>query len=159
MLYETGVRVSELCDLNIEDISNEDHTALIMTKKGTEKGWIVWTDDLHELMIKFLGVRLCMNGREHLFVTERGHNRPTTRTIERWVDKVVKESGINKHIVVHSFRHGKAHFMIDHGADIVAVAKALRHSEKNPMGAFSYIRLNQKESEKILRKFLPQRPL
>lgn len=155
LLYETGLRVSELVALNIDDIINEERKALVVTKKGKEKGWIVWTEELHDIMSKFLGVRLCMNERRHLFVTERGANRPTTRTVERWIKQIVKEYGMNPEIVVHSFRHGKAHYMYNNGADVVAVSKALRHSENNPMGAFMYLRFNETQTIKVLREYLP----
>jgi len=155
LLYETGIRVSELVNLNIEDIDNPNHMALIITRKGREKGWIKWSDDLHETMVKFLGVRLCMNQQPHLFLTSTGHKRPTVRTIERWVKKIVREYDMDERIVVHSFRHGKAHYMYDHGADLVAVHKALRHSKNNVGGAMQYLRFNEKESDKILTEFLP----
>lgn len=154
LLWETGVRVSELCSLNIADVSNENRSALIVTKKGYEKGWIFWSEETHRIVQNFLGVRLCMNSRPNLFITQSGRNRPTTRTIERWVAQAVKESGIKKKITPHSFRHGKAHYILDQGGGVADVAKILRHSEKNPMAAFAYLRLNHTEIDKIAQKFL-----
>lgn len=154
LLWETGVRVSELCALNISDMNSAEPRALIVTKKGNREGWIFWSQETHQLVLKFLGVRLCTNQRPHLFMTEKGHNRPTTRTVERWISDTCTRSGIPKKITPHSFRHGKAHHIINQGGNVKDVQVLLRHSETNPIAAFSYLRMNSMEIEKRASLFL-----
>lgn len=154
MLFETGARVSELVNLNVEDVSNRDRSALIATKKGIEKGWIVWSEDMHDLLIKFLGVRLCMNMDHNLFITKNG-TRPTTRTIERWVKAAAKTAGIEQNVVPHGFRHGKIHYMIEREAPEVALVRALRHSERGRSSVYPYASLNQAETKRLLDPYLP----
>lgn len=153
LLWETGVRVSELTALNISDMSSTEPRALIVTKKNNKQRWIFWSQETHDLIISFLGVRLCMNQRPHLFMTERGHNRPTTRTIERWVKDTVVLAGIDKKITPHGFRHSRAHRILDQGGNVVDIQKILGHSENDPRAAFSYLRLNNTEIEKIAKKY------
>jgi site-specific recombinase XerD len=153
LLWETGVRVSELCALNISDMSSTETRARILTKKNNKQRWIFWSQETHDLIISFLGVRLCTNQRAHLFMTERGHNRPTTRTIERWIIDTVKKAGIEKKITPHSFRHARAHRILDQGGNVVDIQKILGHSDNDPRAAFAYLRLNNTEIEKIARKY------
>ncbi len=153
LLWETGVRVSELISLNVSDMSSTEAKAMIITKKNNKYRWIFWSKETHDLIITFLGTRICMNQRPHLFMTERGRNRPTTRTIERWVSEVVREAGINKKITPHSFRHSRAHRILAQGGNVAHIQKVLGHSESDPRAAFSYIRLNNVEVEKIARQF------
>jgi len=153
-LFETGVRASELCALNIEDINNKEHCALIKTKKGIEKGWIVWSEDLHELMIKFLGVRLCMNMDDNVFISQHRRTRPTTRTIQRWVAEAAEQAGIENHITPHGYRHGVIHYMIKRNAPELAIVRKLRHSERRS-GMYPYASLNKDETIRLLEPYLP----
>lgn len=153
MLWETGVRVSELCALNVSDMSSTEPKAMIVTRKNNKFRWIFWGRDTHDLLLAYLGARICTNQRPHLFMTEKGHNRPTTRTIERWVKDTAVNAGLKTKITPHSFRHSRAHRILDQGGNVVDIQKILGHSENDPRAAFSYLRLNTTEIEKIARKF------
>lgn len=155
-LWETGVRVSELCDLNISDIDAQKPQALIITKKNFKKRWIFWGDETHRLLQQFLGMRLCMNSRNELFIVAsvNHQDRITTKTVQRWIKEVVKKAEINKKISPHSFRHGKAHNILDKGGNVKDIQFILGHSENNPISVFSYLRLNEKEAEKRAKVYL-----
>lgn len=156
LLWKTGMRVSELCDLNIADVSNEEMGALIRTKKNNKMRWIFWDRETHELLLKYLGVRLCLNQQTALFIAKANNRREriTIRTVQRWVKEIARMAGINKKVSPHSYRHGKAHIILDKGGNIKHIAQILGHSETNPMAAFHYIRLNANENKKIALKFL-----
>ncbi len=150
LLWETGIRVSELCGLDISDLDSKNPKALIVTKKNNKQRWIFWTQETHNLLLTYLGIRICLNQTAPLFIasSHNRRNRITTRTIQRWTKEVCFEAGITRKISPHSFRHAKAHRILDKGGTVKDVQFVLGHSENNPVSAFSYLRLNATEAEK-----------
>jgi len=157
LLWDSGMRISELCSLNLSDIETEKNYTQIITKKKRSYGWVMWSQNTHTLLMRYIGIRICMNQRNELFTaTEKKNKREriTPRTVQRWIREICTRAGIIKHITPHSFRHGKAHEMIAHGANVKEIQVVLRHSEDNPRAAFQYIKLDQKESLGIAGKYL-----
>lgn len=109
MLWWTGMRVSELCDLNLDQINTAKREIQIQAKKSNRLRLIGWSTDTHELLCKYLGVRVCINQNPALFVS--GHGRLTVRSIQRWIKETCKLAGVTKKISPHSFRHGIVHYL------------------------------------------------
>lgn len=157
LLWETGMRVSELSDLNLSNVDSEKRKAFIPTKKTKRPRWIMWSEKTHWLMCRYLGVRICLNQQPALFIAgDRGgrRDRISVRTIQRWVKEIAADANIVKKVSPHSFRHAKAHRILDLGGNPKHISAILGHSENNPMAAFSYLRLNETEFEKIAEQFL-----
>lgn len=153
MLSDTGIRVSELTNLNISDI--EGKTALIMTRKSVHERVIMWSDQTNKELLKYLGPRICINSTEPLFVSMfPKYPRITTRQVERIIESVGKKAMLKKNLTPHSFRHGKAHDMLEKGANVKEIQSVLGHSETNPRAAFQYIKLANHEQKSILKKFV-----
>jgi integrase/recombinase XerC len=150
LLWDTGMRVSELTDLKLSDINdpNEEgiRTAQLISKKSARYNLVAWSKETDELLCMYLGVRLSdCNSTDALLVDcRRKRSRPVdARTIQRWVKVACKKVGITKAISPHSFRHGKAHQMLNNGANIRDVQAVLRHI--NPITTFHYLAMNQKQ--------------
>lgn len=113
MLWWTGMRVSELCDLNVSQIDTQKREIQIQAKKSNRLRLISWSEDTHKLLCAYLGVRLCLNQAPALFVapTGNGNERITSRSVQRWIKDSCKRAGIEKKISPHSFRHGIVHFL------------------------------------------------
>lgn len=154
MLWSTGMRVSELCDLNISDIDTLKTFTTIQTKKNKSFGWIMWSTEAQRLLIKYIGVRICLNQKPPLFIDLRGRGRLTPRSVERIVKAIAMEAGLTKKITPHSFRHGKAHHMLSQGAGVKDIQVVLRHSEDNPQASWHYIRLDKREFVKVAERWL-----
>jgi site-specific recombinase XerD len=156
LLRDTGMRVSELCDLNVSDIDTRNTYTMIVTKKsyGTRERLVMWRDDTHQLLLKYLGVRISLNQTKPLLMSYTSRKRVTPRTIERWVGELARKAHITTHITPHSFRHGKAHRMVAQGANVKEIQVILGHSEDNPKASFQYLRLDTSESKKIAEKYI-----
>lgn len=109
MLWWTGMRVSELCDLNLDQINTAKREIQIQAKKSNRLRLISWSTDTHELLCKYLGVRVCLNSSPALFTN--GQERISSRSIQRWIKETCKKASITKKISPHSFRHGIIHFL------------------------------------------------
>lgn len=159
MLYDTGIRVSELCDLNISDIENVSEDGLrcasVRRRKSLRYNTIVWGKETNRILNLYLGLRLCIDegDTDALLVTRnRKGSRITTRTVQRWVEEVRQLAGIEKEITPHSFRHGKAHQVLNQSGNVRDVQAILGHV--NPNSSFSYLSLNRQSQIAVSEKYL-----
>lgn len=158
LLWYSALRVSELVNLNISQLDTKILGAKITAAKtGQRQGrqhWIYWPEETHRLLLKFLGVRICLNSQPWLFVSSReGHKRISRRSVERWVRIIAKEADIKEHVVPHSYRHGITHHSHSNlGADIADLQEILRHSKKNPVSIIHYLQRTEREAEPRIRK-------
>lgn len=152
-----GLRVGEVAKLNISnfnEISPELMHTIIESEKSKRERVISWNKDTHELLVKYLGVRICLNKEDWLFGTtdtDKRRKRITTRTIERWFEDLRNRAGIIRPVTPHSVRHMTAHMMRDAGADIKAIQIKLGHS--SILSTDHYLNLDPQESLKALGKF------
>lgn len=158
MLWDTGMRISELASLDISKIDSRTRMSQVLTRKNRQLRWIMWSEKTHELLLNYLGVRICLNQYPPLFIAREMGNprrlRITTRTLQRWVKEIAKKAGVKAKITPHSFRHAKAHQILNKGGNPKHVAMVLGHSETNPMAAYSYLRLNTREFTEVAARFL-----
>lgn len=155
LLHDTGVRVSELCDLNVSQISSTENFTAIETKKNKQTRWIMWSSSFHkDMLLRWLGSRICLNQKPYLFLSlgRAGRERITTRTVERWVKEIAKNAGITKRIHPHMFRHAKAHKMKASGADLKDIQMMLGHV--SPYSALIYLNFDKNEMLSNAQKYL-----
>lgn len=159
MLWDTGVRVSELCDLDLSQITENNNKAVISTKKTGRKRIIVWSKTTHTLLLKYMQKRLALKNAGNnsaLFVGKSNgkgwSNRITSRTIQRIIKESVKNAGINERITPHSFRHGWAHKRRDKNAPLSFIQRGLGHL--NPVSTFIYEQYNDVDFVKTATDYL-----
>lgn len=159
MLWDTGVRVSELCDLDLNQIDSNKQSTVIATKKTASKRIIVWSEETHRLLIKYLGIRSELeknNNSSALFVgwsCDKGwSHRFSTRSVERLVKDYAKKAGIIERVTPHSFRHGWAHKRRDLNAPLSFIQRGLGHL--NPVSTFVYEQYSDADFENKANMFL-----
>lgn len=159
MLWETGVRVSELCSLDVSQIEEKKMKAVIMTKKTNARRIILWSKETHRLLMKYLPIRLELENIHRASALFIGFNntkgwslRLTSRSIERIVGEYALKARIKGKTTPHSFRHGWAHKRRDENAPLAFIQRGLGHS--NPVSTFIYQQYNDVEFEKNARSFL-----
>lgn len=156
LLYETGMRVSELCDLNVSDIDPLKMSASIRTKKTAKIRTIFWSVETHIFIKEYLRERKELNSTPAFFVGKFTDGTPTkrmtTRTVQRMIKSLCEKAKIEKNITPHSFRHGKAHRVLDLGGNPKDVQAILGHC--NPVSSFTYLQWNNKEFEARAKMFL-----
>lgn len=150
LLWNTGIRVSELTDINLSDIENSKNSAKIITKKNKQYRWIMWSGEAHQLLMRYVGTKICLDQHQALF--SHRNKRITRRTIERWVKDIAKKAGITRRIHPHMFRHGKAHKMLSHGADLNDVKTILGH--RTILSTQAYTGLFPDEFERVATKYV-----
>jgi len=147
MLFSTGLRVSELCSLNIEDI-NLDRDEFTVRGKGG-KSRIVFISNqarywLNEYLKKRSDIFPAMFIRHDR--AQNGDNgkdpdkvRLTPRSIQRMVEKCAKCAGITKKVTPHTLRHSFATDLLMNGADLRSVQSMLGHSSITTTQIYTHI--------------------
>ncbi len=141
VLYATGIRVSELINLKLDDVHLEMGFLKCMGKGAKER--II---PLGEAAIKALTLYL-NNGRRKLDKTRREttlflnhHGRPLTRQ-GFW--KIIKQhavqAGIKKRITPHTLRHSFATHLLENGADLRAVQEMLGHADISTTQIYTHV--------------------
>lgn len=158
VFYTTGIRIQELCALTIYDPDLKE--ALLRVNKG--KGAKDRVIPLGRHAVRFLREyisrvrpRLTKNNRKsrNLFVNQCG--KPlNTQIVSIIIKKCVQESGINKHVTAHTFRHTFACILVKNGADITAIQKMLGHSSLKTTQ--QYLRMAGVEVKKEHKKTHPR---
>lgn len=154
MLFSTGLRVSELSNLKIEDI-NLKRDEFTVNGKGSKHRIVFLSDDAKLAMKAYLSKRSDIS--PFLFVSHdrakagREPNPLTPRSIQRTVEKYATEAGITKKITPHTLRHTFATDLLRNGADIRSVQAMLGHESITTTQVYTHI--TDKELKKIHKKF------
>jgi site-specific recombinase XerD len=159
LMWESMIRVSELVDLNISDITADHNFTEIVGKKNYKKRWIMWSPQTHELLLKYIAKRQAVMPHEALFAREFDGKvqRMTTRSVERWLKIAREKAGIEKAISCHALRHGGAHELVKKGASLKFIGLILGHSDNNPRAGMQYLRFSKEESLDVVNKFVDLR--
>ncbi len=158
LLWDTGMRISELCEIELGNISEPNkeglRTAKVRTRKSMRYNLVVWGSKTNDLLMKYLGVRLCFENcnTDELFINPKTGKPYTARSIQRWIKELADMAMLDKNITPHSFRHGKANHILDQGGSVRDVSAILRHVK--PESSFHYMQLSAKHYLDVAGKYL-----
>jgi integrase/recombinase XerC len=134
LLYATGMRVSELAGLNLEDVDFRNESIRVRGK-GRKERIVPFGSKAKQALQEYMGVRgeLLVEAPEAqrdplvLFLNYQG-TRITTRSVGRMIDKYVRECAIMHDLSPHSLRHSFATHLLSAGADLRAIQEMLGHA-------------------------------
>lgn len=157
LLWDTGMRISELIDIKLSSISSQSadglRTAKVRSRKSMRYNLVVWGYDTNELLNKYLGIRLCMETTsEELFINRKTGKPFNVRSLQRWIKELSELASIEKNITPHSFRHGKANYILDQGGSVRDVSAILRHVK--PESSFHYMQLSSERYKSVASRYL-----
>lgn len=129
LLYATGLRVSELVGLNLEDI-NFDERIIRVRGKGKKERMVPFGRMAEASLLSYIQSRILIHkGRvdeKALFLNYRGE-RLTSRSVERVVNTFIRRSATKRKISPHSLRHSFASHLLSRGADLRVIQELLGH--------------------------------
>lgn len=142
MLYGCGLRVSELVNLRLSRIHEEEGYIDVVGKGDKERLVPVGHTALKALQQYTEGQRLHLKikkGCEDIVFLNRRGGQLTREMIFTIVKKLVKAAGINKNVSPHTFRHSFATHLIEGGADLRAVQEMLGHESISTTEIYTHI--------------------
>lgn len=148
-LYSTGVRVSELVELNRNDLDQTGQTLNIRGKGKKERivplGSHAIAAIRHYLTLlepdqRFTSLRQqsMSDPAIPLFVNKNG-GRLSTRSVRRKLDKYLKGCGLDLTISPHTLRHSFATHLLDNGADLRSVQELLGHQSLSTTQIYTHL--------------------
>jgi integrase/recombinase XerD len=141
LLYATGLRVSELCGLQLNDVNLETRV-LIARGKGNKERIVPVGAPAAEAVKAYLGSareRLLKARRsKDLFVTPRGR-KLTRQGFAKLLDRYARKAGIRRRISPHKLRHSFATHLLEGGADLRAVQAMLGHADVSTTQIYTHV--------------------
>ena len=123
LIYSVGLRVSEVCSLQLKDVNRNDGRILISGKGGRER-YVPLDPIVDEAIQDYLLSRT--SEIPELFVSKKG-GALTPRAIQFLVKKYAQQAQIDKVVTPHKLRHTCATHLLQEGAHLVSIQKLLGH--------------------------------
>ncbi len=145
LLYASGIRVSELVSLNLEQV-NLDSNEIRVWGKGSKERVVLIGEPAARALIAYLD-----RGRPELLAEKRGNalllNRYGKRLLERRVQRILGKyaniAGIGKRVYPHMLRHTFATHLLDGGADLRVVQELLGHASLSSTQIYTHVSKSQ----------------
>ncbi len=135
LLYSTGVRVSELVNIKLNDIDLSEEKILILGK-GNKERYVLFGRKAKEKILDYLKEK--MDDSPYLIVNRYG-NKISDRGIRKILDSIILEASLSYKISPHTLRHTFATHMLDSGADIEIVRELLGHESLSTTQIYTHV--------------------
>lgn len=154
VIYASGLRVSEVCGLNLHDV--DDHVVRVKGKGGKERIVPIASQAVLAIDHYLTAFRQHSDGSEKetpLFVSEKGKRIDRTMVWKR-VKFYAKIAGISKEISPHTLRHSFATHLLENGADLRVIQEMLGHSNISTTDRYTHI--SQRHLHEAFEAFHPR---
>lgn len=156
LLYATGLRVSELCYLQFQDINLAKRFIRCIGKGNKER--FIPIDKMTCISLKnyIENVRFKICNKENAYVFVDKYGLPVKRdTFYHILKNISQKSGIKTHISPHTLRHSFATHLLDNHADLRSIQEMLGHSDISTTTIYTHI--SNKKLKDEYKKFNPRR--
>jgi len=148
LFYATGMRLSELLNLKVQDIHFQDNTIKVLGKRNKER-LIPFGYKLSELLTMYLGYleKKFVEGTKnnYIFVTDKGEQlypKAVYRIVRKYLDMVTTIDKRSPHVLRHTF----ATHLLNNGADLNAIKTILGHSSLAATQVYTHNSIEQLKS-------------
>ncbi len=138
LLYSSGLRVSELVNLKIEDLNLQERIGWVRKGKGGKDRIITLSGNLADELQEYLETK----GKDRYYIFSK--EKPlTTRNIQKIIKGAGVRAGINKKVTPHTLRHSFATHLLESGVDIRLIQTLLGHASLNTTQVYTHISSEQ----------------
>lgn len=146
VLFATGMRISELCSLRINDIDLIDKSILIHGKGAKQRRIQIGNDDVIKILNEYKREFLPeIQGCKHFFVNQTGRAL-SDQTVRRMLNKYTALAAIELHITPHMFRHTFATSLLEADVDIRYIQEMLGHSSINITEIYTHVATSKQKA-------------
>ncbi len=136
-LYSTGLRVSELVNLKVDELNLQDKTGWVRKGKGSKDRLFNMSGNLCEEIDEYLRGR---GENNYVFSKEKPL---TTSNIQKIIKGTRERAGINKKVTPHTLRHSFATHLLENGTDIRLIQSLLGHANLNTTQVYTHVSSEQ----------------
>ena len=144
-LYASGLRVSEIVGLNLDNVTIETREIRVWGKGSKERMVLIGKPAASALDIYLRDGRRRLLGKsrtEALFINRYGR-RLSERFLQKAISKYAIKAGLEKRVFPHMVRHSFATHLLDGGADLRVVQELLGHADLSTTQIYTHVTQNQ----------------
>jgi integrase/recombinase XerC len=153
LFYASGLRLSELVGLGLEDVNLSGRVVRVLGKgrkerivpfnRTTECALRAWLQDREAIVVAVRDARLAVRAQSRraadpLFLNYKG-GRLSTRSVDRLVRKYVAACSTRFGISPHALRHSFATHLLEHGADLRSIQELLGHARLSTTQRYTHV--------------------
>jgi site-specific recombinase XerD len=135
LLYDTGLRVSELTHIKMRDFDFDRMLLRVFQGKGKKDRMVILPAKLKEVLT---GQARIKKADDFLFTNGRS-GRLTETTIQKVVAQAGSKAGLHKHIHPHTLRHSFATYLLENGTDIRYIQELLGHAKLQTTQIYTHV--------------------
>ncbi len=155
LLYAAGLRVSELENLNLEQLNMETNEIRVWGKGSKERVVLIGAPAAQALNNYLADNRPVLMGKQKtnaVFLNQYGGRLPARR-IQKILDRCARKAGIEKRVHPHILRHTFATHLLDGGADLRVVQELLGHAQLATTQVYTHV--SQSQARKVYQSAHP----
>ena len=139
-IYACGLRISECCDLLLNNIDRRQMIVRVIGKGNKERivPYYPRLNELIDLYIEMYRNEYAVEGFPYLFVSSRG-TKVSPRSVQLLLDSVKIKAGLEIDIHPHMLRHSFATHLLDNGADLRTVQELLGHENLSTTQLYTHL--------------------
>jgi site-specific recombinase XerD len=138
LAYASGLRVSEVVNLKIEDFDAERGLIHIRGAKGKKDRYTLLPVSLRDTLHRYWKeYNLGTSG--WLFTGAKPDYHLAARSIQHVFERAVKQSGITKPVSMHTLRHSFATHLLEHGTDLRYIQELLGHGSSKTTEIYTHV--------------------
>lgn len=151
VLYSSGLRVSELCQLKLSDV---DDQFVRIKGKGNKDRIIPIGSKAIEAIDRYLAFREGENERDSPLFLGKKHQPLNRVSVWKLIKFYAKKAGLTKVISPHTFRHSYATHLLDNDADLRVIQELLGHA--SIQSTDRYTQVNNQQLQQAFHQFHPR---
>ena len=142
LLFATGMRISELCSLTIEQVDFTDYIIKIYGKGSKERLIQICNKNVQRLLDEYKNT---LTNNKYFFAN-RLHKRLSEQSVRNMINNYSIQSGVTLHITPHMFRHSFATLLLEEDVDIRYIQQMLGHSSITTTQIYTHISINKQKN-------------
>lgn len=147
LLLSTGIRISELCHIQLKDINFSNRTLHIIGKGKKERILFLGDQTTFSLLKTYIN-KYCLQPNDYLFTGQNPLKALSEQSVRLILKKLVKKNNLSITITPHMFRHSFATMLLDKDVDIRYIQQILGHSSISVTQIYTHV--SQSKQKEIL---------
>ncbi len=139
MIYSSGLRVSECCNLKLTDLELENKMGWVRKGKGKKDRMLILSEKLAQSLEKYIKTL----DEKEIYLFPGKNQGLTPRNIQQIIKRAARKAGIKKKVSPHTLRHSYATHLLDKGVDIRLIQELLGHAQLSTTQIYTHVSKEQ----------------
>lgn len=139
LLFSTGIRISELCNIRIKDINFQDRSLKIFGKGSKERVLYLGNDQVIQSLEKYIELNKNIDEENNYLFLNKFNTQLSEQTVRILLKNIEKDLNLSIHITPHMFRHTFATTLLEKEVDIRYIQNILGHSSISTTQIYTHV--------------------